>query len=268
MFRERVLPRVRRDVYPFVRYRLDVPEFAVLTNLGTYGLSESVQLGPRLDGLIGFPLRAYGASSDGLVLHGLFSYVWSKGGALADVALEGLARLDDGSVTDQRGILRVRGATPPIAALFGRLVLRAVWDVRKHDTQQTFVSLGGQNGLRGYPAQSFYAFGARKILANFEYRSQPWLLQSIHVGVVAFYDVGAVYRKLRAARFHHDVGAGLRVLFPQLNRTVFRLDLGVPLDSKGVSLQMTYGSEPLVTMTATEDLSAGSDDAAGLRRGL
>jgi len=268
LFRSLVLPRVRRDVYPFVRYRLELPDFAVLTNLGTYGLSESVQLGPRLDGLIGVPLRAYGASSDGLVLHGLFSYVWSQDGALLDFALEGRSRLESGNVVDVRAIARARGATAHIPALLGRLVLRALWDVRKHDTQQTFVSLGGQNGLRGYPAQRFYGYGAHKILANLEYRSQPWLLQSVHLGVVAFYDVGSVYRELRTARFHHDVGAGLRVLFPQLNRTVFRLDFGVPLDSKGVSVQMTYGSEPIVTLTASEDLQALADDAAGLRRGL
>jgi hemolysin activation/secretion protein len=155
-----------------------------------------------------------------------------------------------------------------LPALLGRLVLRGVWDVRKHDSQQTFVSLGGQNGLRGYPAQRFYAFGGSKILGNVEYRSEPWLLQSVHLGVVAFYDVGAVYRALSNLRVHHDVGAGLRVLFPQLNRTVFRLDFGVPLDAKGVSIQMTYGSEPIVTLTAAEDLAAQADDAAGLRQGL
>ena len=70
VFRELVLPKVRRDIYPFVRYRLSVPRFVVFTNLGTYGLSENVQIGPQLEGLIAVPLKAYGASSDGLILRG------------------------------------------------------------------------------------------------------------------------------------------------------------------------------------------------------
>jgi hypothetical protein len=83
----------------------------------------------------------------------------------------------------------------------------------------------------------------------------------VHLGLVAFYDVGSVYQRLTAARFHHDVGAGLRVLFPQLNRTVFRFDLGLPLDSPGFSVQMTYGSDPIVPLTAAEDLAVSADES-------
>lgn len=265
-FHALVLPKVRRDIYPFVRYRLSLPRFVVFTNLGTYGLSENVQVGPQLESLIAVPLKAYGASSDGLILRGRIGYVWSAHDALLDVVAEGRARLDSGSVVDRRGVVRVRGASPQLDALYGRFVFSAFWDVRSHDTQRTFVSLGGDNGLRGHAAQRFYAFGARRILGNFEYRSQPWLLQSVHLGLVAFYDVGSVYQRLSAARFHHDVGAGLRVLFPQLNRTVFRFDLGVPLDSPGFSVQMTYGSDPIVPLTAAEDLAVSADDA--VRPGL
>jgi hypothetical protein len=260
-FRTLVLPKVRRDIYPFVRYRLSLPRFVVFTNLGTYGLSENVQVGPGLDTVVGVPLRAYGASSDGLILRGKVGYVWSEHGALLDAAAEARSRLDTGSVVDQRAVLRLRGASPVLDPLLGRFVFSAYWDVRAHDTQRTFVALGGDNGLRGYPAQRFYAFGARRMLANFEYRSLPWLLQSIHVGAVAFYDVGTVYQKLTDARFHHDAGAGLRVLFPHLNRTVFRLVFGVPLDSRGFAVQMTYGSDSIVPLTAAEDLAVSSDDS-------
>jgi len=261
LFRSLVLPKIRRDIYPFVRYRLSLPNFAVFTNLGTYGLSENVQVGPIADALVAVPLRALGASSDGLILRGTLGYVWSEHDWLLEAVAEGRARLDSGSVVDQRAFLRVRGATPLLDPLFGRFVFSAYWDARRNDTQRTFVALGGDNGLRGYAAQRFYAFGARRILANFEYRSRPWLLQSVHLGLVAFYDVGSVYQRLTAARFHHDVGAGLRVLFPQLNRTVFRFDLGLPLDSPGFSVQMTYGSDPIVPLTAAEDLAVSADES-------
>jgi hypothetical protein len=261
LFRALVLPKVRRDIYPFFRYRLSLPRFVGFTNLGTYGITENVQIGPQVEALVGAPLRAYGASSDGLIMRGRLGYVWSEHDALLDAVLETRARLESGSVVDQRAVLRVRGASPLLDVLRGRLVFSAYWDARRNDTQRTFVALGGDNGLRGYPAQRFYAFGARRILANFEYRSQPWLLQSVHLGVVAFYDVGSVYERLATARFHHDVGAGLRVLFPQLNRTVFRFDLGIPLESPGFSVQMTYGSDPMVPLTAAEDLTVSADDS-------
>jgi hypothetical protein len=261
-FRRFVLPRVRRDVYPFFQYRLSLPRFAAFSNLGTYGLTENVQVGPALEALVGVPLRAYGASSDGLIMRGALQYVWAHRGALLEADVEGRARLEFGAVVDQRAVVRVRGATPPLDVVAGRFVVSAFWDARRNDTQRTFVALGGDNGLRGYGAQRFYDFGARRLLANVEYRSKPWLLQSVHLGLVAFYDAGSVYRKLSTARFHHDAGLGLRVLFPQLNRSVFRLDFGVPLDGPGASVQLSYGSDPIVPLTAAEDVAASADDSS------
>ena len=268
IFEREVLPKVRRDIYPFARYRLSLPDYVVMTNLATFGLSESIRRGPNVDGMIGLPLRAYGASSDGLVLHGVLGYTWAEADALLDGVAEGFARLDDGRVFDQRLILRLRGATPAWPWLVGRVVFRAVWDMRQNDTQRSFVSLGGENGLRGYPAQQFYTFGGRKLLGTLEYRSLPWLLESVHVGMALFYDVGSVYQRLEQARIHHCAGAGLRVLLPQLNRTVFRVDAGVPLDAAGFTVLLTYGSEQYVPLTEDEDLVLAAQQAASVRQGL
>jgi len=245
-----------------------LPNYLVFTNLSSFGQSENVRVGPSVDGLIGLPLRAYGASSDGLVLHALLGYTWAERDALVDVAGEGFARLENGNVVDQRAILRVRGATPVLRWVLGRFVLRAYWDARQNDSQRTFVSLGGDNGLRGYPAQQFYTFGGRRILGNFEYRSLPWLLSSVHLGGVVFYDAGTVYQRLENARFHHCAGVGVRVLFPQLNRSVFRIDLGVPLDSSGISALVTYGSEQFVPLTALDDEAAAADQSSAVRQNL
>jgi hypothetical protein len=245
-----------------------LPDFVVFTDLGSFGQSEAVQRGPIIDGMIGVPMRAYGASSDGLVLHGVLGYVWSQNDALLDLASEASSRLESGRVVDQRGILRLRGASPRVPAIMGRFVFRTVWDVRHNDSQRTFVALGGDNALRGYPAQHFYTFGGSRLFGTLEYRSRPWLLQSVHLGVVGFYDAGTVYVRLANARFHHCVGAGLRVLFPQLNRTVFRFDVGVPLDSTGVAAQLTYGSDQLIPMTPAEDAISDSDQSSSVRQSL
>jgi hypothetical protein len=253
VFRTYVLPKVRRDVYPYVRYRLAVPDYVVFTNLATYGQSESVQIGPRLDGSFGVPLRVYGASSDGLVVHGLIGYVWAANDALFDVKGEGWSRLENGRVVDQRGMLQLRAASPSFAQLFGRLVFRALWDVRDHDTQKTFVSLGGDSGLRGYPAQAFPDFGASKLLCNAEYRTRPWVITSVHVGGVLFYDAGAVYQQLSQLDLHQAVGVGVRVLFPQFNRYAFRVDLGVRPTMTGYTVMLSYGSDQVIPLTQAED---------------
>jgi hypothetical protein len=259
LLRDLVLPKGRRDAYPFVRYRLSLPNYSVFTNLTTFGQSENVQTGPSVDGLIGVPLRAYGASSDGMLVRGTLSYVWARDDALFDVLAQGLSRLESGAVVDQVGVVRLRAASPSWPALLGRLVARASWDVRHNDTQRTFVALGGDNGLRGYAAQRFWTVGGRRILGNLEYRSQPWQIQSVHLGAVAFYDVGSVYRALAGAEFHQAVGLGLRVLFPQFNHSVFRVDFGVPLErAGGVGMLLSYSSEQFVPLTAAEDAAASN----------
>ncbi len=259
VFDREVLPRVRRSVYPFVRYRLDLPTYAVFTNLGTFGQSESLHTGPRLDARFELPLSAFGSSSDGFVTRASAGYVWAKHDALFDVLASSAARLDASQVQDEHGQLRIRGATPSYAWLLGRMVFRGVWDERRRDSQRTLVALGGDNGLRGYASQYFYDFGASYLQANLEYRTQPWVLSSVHLGLVAFYDAGSVYTQLSRAHGHHAAGLGLRALFPQFNRYVFRIDCGAPLDTPGFAMTLSwlsYGSDQLIALTPGEDALA------------
>jgi outer membrane protein assembly factor BamA len=143
--------------------------------------------------------------------------------------------------------------------VFGRFVFRALWDVRDHDTQKTLVSLGGDSGLRGYPAQWFNEFGASKLLINLEYRTRPWVISSVHVGAVLFYDAGTVYQHLAEFDLHQGVGVGLRILFPQFNRYAFRIDMGTPVIAPGgYAVQFSYGSDQVVPLTQAEDDLAAS----------
>lgn len=256
VFSTEVLPRARRDVYPFVRYQLSVPQFRVFTNLATFGLSESVQIGPNLDSTLLVPLKFLGSTRDGMSVQGSVGYVWAGHDALLDVVAEGWSRLDAGRAIDQHGVVQLRAASPSYAWLWGRLVGRFFWGVRRNDTQNTLVTLGGGNGLRGYPAQYLFGRSADRILWNVEYRTRPWLLQSIHLGLVVFYDGGSVYKGLSNLRVHQAVGAGVRVLFPQFNHYVFRLDLGQPIGERGLSVLLSYGSDQVVALTPGEDAAA------------
>jgi hypothetical protein len=265
VFSEEVLPRDRRDVYPFVRYRLSVPQYRVFTNLATFGLSETVQVGPVLDSTVLVPMKWLGSTADVLSLQSIAGYVWAENDALIDFVAEGWSRLDAGRAIDQRLLLQLRAASPSFDRLWGRLVGRIFWEVRHNDTQNTLVTLGGDNGLRGYPAQYLFARGANRVLWNAEYRTRPWLLQSIHLGLVAFYDAGSVYKSGSTLRIFQSVGAGVRVLFPQFNRSVFRLDVGQPIGEGGLSVLLSYGSDQEVLLTPGEDAAAQSGLGPNLR---
>src|SRR5262249_34832473 len=87
--------------------------------------------------------------------------------------------------------------------------------------------LGGDGRLRGYPSN--YFVGKDLVVYNLEYRSPPVELLSCQLGGAAFYDAGHAADDFRTLRLRHSVGLGLRALFPQLERIVFRADLGFPL---------------------------------------
>ena len=245
-----MLPRVRRELFPYLQYQLYLPRYAVLENLATFGQSESVRTGPAASALFELPLRAYGSSSDSFAVAGGLGYTWAHRNALLQVAVAPSARLEEGRVVDQLLLAEVRGATPPW--LLGRLVLRAVWQGRRGDTSQQAVSLGGDSGLRGYPSQAFQLVGASLLRGNLEYRTLPLLWRSVQMGALLFYDAGAVYVDVKEIDVHHAVGFGLRLLFPQFNRYPYRLDLGFPLDRAGFRLQLTIGSGQAVPLTAVE----------------
>jgi hypothetical protein len=90
------------------------------------------------------------------------------------------------------------------------------------------------------------------------------VIESVHIGAVAFYDAGTLYpyscpdpTKGCDEPPWHSVGLGLRVLFPQLNYTPFRIDVGFPLEG-GFALEFSYGGEQVVPLTAADDLALSS----------
>jgi hemolysin activation/secretion protein len=115
--------------------------------------------------------------------------------------------------------------------VFGTISLRA------RDLDNVRLTLGSDNGLRGYAPRALQGNNLYRV--NVELRSLAINLWTIHVGGVVFYDGGDAPAGLNrydasgnflAAGFHQDAGLGLRVLFPQFNREVMRLDLGFPFE--------------------------------------
>jgi hypothetical protein len=122
----------------------------------------------------------------------------------------------------------------------GRLVTRVLLDLRWSDLDHQQVLLGGATGLRGAPPES--QAGANLLLANVEYRARPFEAWASWLGLVFFYDVGSAFDATPVLT--HTCGVGLRLLLPQLNREVIRLDLGLviggPLPGAGL-LNASWG---------------------------
>lgn len=262
-FAERVLPRERQWVYPTLNARLFENRHRVYRDLAGFGLSEDVRLGPSLFVDLRAPLEALGSSESLLDLGASLAWreAWA-GDGLIELAGGLRARLwladgadgqRAGEFFDVRTLTRIRGATPRLG--FGRFVLRGDWLTQREQLTPALVTLGGDNGLRGYPSQYLFAFGADRLRGNVEYRTPPWVVSFLHFGAVAFFDVGTVYRDIETAQVFHAAGIGLRMVVPQASSFAYRLDLGVPTDgSAGFFVKLGFETNQAVPITPKEDL--------------
>lgn len=92
------------------------------------------------------------------------------------------------------------------------------------------LSLGEDNGLRGYRARLFA--GTRRLRTNLEHRLDTGIeLLTFRLGLVGFVDAGWVGREADLGRPFTSAGAGLRVGSQRLlGSNVLRIDVARPLD--------------------------------------
>lgn len=250
-YRREVMPRGRTEIGPMLTYELFTARYATFENLSSYGQSENVRVGPTASVISRLPLNAFGSNTNSWVVQASAGLAHAAGGFWLDSKVEGRARYEGARLVDQRIELLVRGASPILFRAF-RIAYRSTLELRRRDLNNTYVSLGGANGLRGYPSQSFAAYGGNIFLTNLEIRTLPIEWQAVHVGAVVFYDVGSVYRSFADARLYHSVGVGLRVLLPQFNRYPFAFDAGTSWDP-GFRIVPTVSSGQIVPLTIAED---------------
>ena len=222
------LPVSDDRVGPYVQVHTYRSDFVRVLDLETLALQEDHRLGADAYLRLYPVLRALGSSRDFIGASGGVSYTAALGDGLARAGLESITevRTDGGGVADGSLQATVRIASPRFWA--GRLVLDAVLLDRYANDLNRQVSLGGDSRLRGYPSQ--YLVGAQELSANAEYRSRPWeLFHSVQLGGVLFYDAGDAFDAWKQLALRQAVGLGARVLFPQLDRLVFRIDVGFPI---------------------------------------
>jgi hypothetical protein len=108
----------------------------------------------------------------------------------------------------------------------GRFVFDGVVIERPENYLNLRAAIGGEGRLRGFPSQAF--IGQNMIAWSSELRTRPVEVLTCQVGGVVFNDVGDAFD---GHSFHpkSSVGFGVRALFPQLDRKVFRVDVAFPV---------------------------------------
>lgn len=225
-FASSVMPVSDTRLGPFVAWTAYDAEFLQITDFTTLALQENYRTGHDVYVKLSPVLEAIGSSRDFLGTYAGASYTVPLGDGFARGFVEGSVETEPDEVADAAigggGIL----VTPRLG--IGRLVL----DVQGLDRVENYMNrrsgLGGESRLRGYPTGAFT--GENLVLANLELRSRPLSLWTLQLGAVAFFDAGDAWDDGEPLDVKQSVGAGLRVVFPQLDRSVMRFDWGFPLD--------------------------------------
>jgi hypothetical protein len=218
------LPVSDTRMSPVVQVRTREERFLRTAELETLGLEENFRLGPEALLRLYPASRALGSSRTLLGSFAALSYTAALGDGLARALVEHTLEHSPGSdVASFRGRLRV--ASPRFA--LGRFIADGSFLDRYRNYLNRRVTLGGDGRLRGYAPGQFS--GTHALAFNAEFRSRAIDIISVQVGLAAYYDAGDAADRVRALSLKQSAGLGLRILIPQFDRTVFRIDWAAPL---------------------------------------
>jgi hypothetical protein len=244
-FERDVLPRSEVTSALYLGYEVFVPHYREYRNVGGFDLAEDVRLGPSADSTVSFGMEVLGSDTNFIRFQHGASYVfpWGTDGVFR-VGGSLSARLQAGEsgghyFIDNTAALETRVVTPTLFRW-----LRVVNEIRFatlwHETQNRFLSIGGDNGLRGFGINQFD--GQRRVVMQTEIRTAPIPIKFTRWGIVAFHDIGGASETLKTMTLHNDVGLGIRLLLPQMSAQVMRFDFAFPLDGNaGGQFRFTAG---------------------------
>ncbi len=215
------LPRSEDVTYVSAYARAFPVNYRVLRNIDTIDLSEDYHLGWLAQGGIRWALPLPFTPSHFVEVGAALRYRAYEFDDLFGISVAAATRIRPGQrMANQHLAAEIVNYSPRFEG--GRLVTRVLVDFKWNDLDNRRVLLGGSTGLRGTLPEEFS--GRHYILANIEYRARAFEILTNSISPVLFYDAGAAFDVTPS--FTHTVGLGFRILLPQLNRDVLRIDLG------------------------------------------
>ena len=225
-FIQRFVPIGETRVYPALSWAAFTNDFLRTLDVSTLALQEDVQLGPNFGATI-YPVRkAFGSTRDLVGVSGHAGYSVALGDGFAGASMSTVAETeDDGIISDASVSGALAVVTPRLG--FGRLLMNSSFVNRYRNYLRSTTITGGDGRLRGYPSNFFV--GKDAVFYNLEFRSTSVEILKCALGGVLFYDAGDAAQGFDMLHAKQSVGFGVRALFPQVNRLVFRADLAFPL---------------------------------------
>lgn len=211
---------------PFVQLRSYGTRFLRTLDLETLGLQEDYRLGHEVVLRVSGSSRDIGSTRDtcSVMAEVAYTEAWSDG-LIRAIVTSDITLGNDGK-DDALLRTRARIATPTLPV--GRLHLDGLYATRYRDYLNVPpFALGGNNRLRGYRLDEFQ--GRDVLVGNAEFRSRSIDVLSAQLGGAVFYDVGNASDALALTGLQQGAGVGVRLLFPQAERIVLRVDWALPL---------------------------------------
>ena len=227
------LPVTDTRVGPYLQWRGYRTEFLRVLDFETLALQEDYRLGHDL-WLRLYPVtKPLGSSRDFVGLYAAAQYTIPISDGLLRGSVESTTEAETSRLSDASVASNIRFVTPHTN--IGRLVIDGGFVNRYRNYLNRLTSLGGDTRLRGYPSSFFV--GKDVVTYNVEFRTRPIEILSCQLGGVLFYDAGDAVNGMdhilsprdSLEGLHHAVGGGARFLFPQVDRVVFRADVGFPV---------------------------------------
>jgi hypothetical protein len=219
------LPVSDTRLSPFVQLEHKTTRYLATRDVETLELQESFSLGHQAALRVYPAARQLGSSRDLLGTVAWLGYTWALGdGFVRGVGSSNIEQADHGR-HQASAQAAFRYVSPRLH--FARVVFDAALVSTYHNYLNRKLVMGGETRPRGYVPLSLR--GPSGLGSSLELRTFAINILSARVGGVAFYDLGGVGESVPALRLKQSLGGGVRVLFPQLNRAVFRLDWAAPL---------------------------------------
>lgn len=219
------LPVSDTRLSPFVQLEHKTTRYLATRDVETLELQESFWLGHAAALRVYPALRDLASSRDLLGTVSWLGYTWPL--------RDGLLRIVGSSSIEQADHSRHQAAAQAALRIvsprlrFARFVLDTALVTTYRNYLNRKLVMGGDTRPRGYVPGFFR--GASGFGGSLELRTFSINVLSARVGAVAFYDLGGVGEVVQDLALRQSLGAGVRVLFPQINRACFRLDWAAPL---------------------------------------
>ena len=228
------LPPDRELAYPWVGFDLVEDSFQERVNQDQIRRTEDVLVGLRASVRVGYADDALGSDRDALVAS---ASVQDGADLRPGMSLFGSfsasGRIESGKLVN--GLLSAEGRFYWETSKYSKFFASVSGAAAEQLDQELQLTLGGDNGLRGYPLR--YQAGTSRALLTLEqrYYTKWYPFRLFHVGAAAFVDVGRTWGTdvtgAESLGLLRDVGVGLRLGSSRSSfGNVVHIDLAFPLD--------------------------------------